>query len=68
MKYSANFPVIITNNNTISLFDTGAIISWMSKPCFDKLHFKPVLVQIHAYKLNGADGSSMGPFRTIHAL
>ena len=37
MKYAANFPVTNNNNNTISPFDTGATISWLSKTCFDKL-------------------------------
>ena len=36
-KYAANFPVTINNNQTISLFDTGATISCMSKACFEKL-------------------------------
>ena len=37
MKYAANFPVTINYNKIISLFDTGATISCMSKSCFDKL-------------------------------
>ena len=37
MKYAVKFPVTINNNNTISLSDTGATISCMSKACFDKL-------------------------------
>ena len=49
MKYDANFPVTINNNNTVSLFDTGATISYMSKACFDKLQPKPALVHIHTH-------------------
>ena len=58
MKYAANFPVIITNNNTISLFDTGAT---MSKACFDNLQPKAALVQTHTYKVNGANCNRFGP-------
>ena len=65
MKYAANFPVTINNNNTISLFHTGATISCMSKACFDKLQPKPTLVQTHAYKVNGANDNSLGPLGTI---
>ena len=61
MKYAVNFPDIINNNNTILLFDTGATISCMSKACFDKLQTKPALVQTHTYKVNGANGNSLGP-------
>ena len=64
MKYSGNFLVTINNNNIISLFDTGATIYCMSIACFDKLQTKSVLVQTHAYKVNGADISSLGPLRT----
>ena len=64
MKYAANFPVTINNNNTISLFDTGGTISCMSKACFDKLQPKPALVQTHGYKVNGAKSNSFGPVRT----
>ena len=53
MKYAANLPVTINNNNTMSLFNTGATISCMLKACFDKLQPKPVLIQTHAYKVNG---------------
>ena len=49
---------------TPPLLDTGATISCMSKACFDKLQPKPALVQTHAYKVNGAYGNSLGPFRT----
>ena len=35
-KFAVNFPVKVNNNKTISLFDTGASISCMSKSCFDK--------------------------------
>ena len=61
MKYAANFPFTINSNNMISLFDTGATISCMSKACFDKLQPKPALVQIHTCKVNGASGNSLGP-------
>ena len=45
------FLLQLRNNNTISLFDTGATISCMSKACFDKLQPKPTLVQTHTYKV-----------------
>ena len=61
MKYATNFPMTINKNNTISLFDTGATISCMSKTCFDKLQPKPILVQTHTYKVNGANGNGLGP-------
>ena len=51
MKYAANIPVTINKNSTISLFDTGATISCMSKARFDKLQPKPALVQAHTYKV-----------------
>ena len=63
MKYAANFPVIINKNNTISLFDTGATISYMSKACFDKLQPKPTLVQTDTFKVSGANGNTLGPIR-----
>ena len=64
MKYAANFPITINNNNTISLFDTGGTVSSMSKACFDKLKPKPALVQTHTYKVNGTNGNSIGLLRT----
>ena len=64
MKYPANFPITINNNSAISLFDTGATISCMSKACFNKLQPKPALVQTHTYKVNGANGNSLGPLGT----
>ena len=64
MKYAANFPVTINNNNTISLFDTGSTISCMLKVCFDKLQPKLVLVQTCAYKVNCANCNSLGPHGT----
>ena len=64
MKYAANFPVTINNNNTISLFDMGDTISCMSKACSDKLKPRPVIIQTHAYKVNDANGNSLGPLRT----
>ena len=63
MEYAPNVPVTINKNNTISLFDTGATISCMSKPCFDKLQPKPTLVQTNTYKVNGANGNTLGPIR-----
>ena len=33
----------------------------MSKACFDKLDPKPALVETHTYKVNGANGNSLGP-------
>ena len=64
MKYVANFPVTINNNDTTSLFDTRAAISCMSNACFDKLQPKPALVQRHTYKINCANDNSLGPLRT----
>ena len=61
MKYAANFPVTINKSNTISLFDTGATISCMSKACFDKLQPKPTLVQKQTYKVNGANSKTLSP-------
>ena len=61
MKYSANFPVIINSNSTVSLFDTGATISCISEACFDKLQSKPNLVQTKTYRVTGASGNSLGP-------
>ena len=36
----------------------------MSKVSFDKLQYKPALVQTHAYKVNGTDGNSLGTTKT----
>ena len=66
MKYAANFPVTINKNNTISLFDIEAIISCMSKVCFNKLQPKLTLVQTNTYKENGADGISLGQIGNDH--
>ena len=44
----------LTRINTISLPETGAIITCMSKGCFDKLEPKPASVQTHICKVNGA--------------
>ena len=63
MKYTANVPVTVNRNNTISLFDTGATISCMSKACFNKLQPKPKLVQTNIYKVNNANRNSLGPIR-----
>ena len=63
MKYAINFPLTTNKNNNISLFDTGATIFCMAKPCFDKLQPKPTLVQTNTYKVNGADGNSLGLIR-----
>ena len=63
-KYAANYPVTINKNNTISLCDTGATISCMPKACFEKLDPKPTLIQKHTYKINGANGNSLGPIGT----
>ena len=60
MKYVANFPVTINHNRTISLFDTGATISCMSKSCFDKLQSLPKLIQTNACRINWANGNSLG--------
>ena len=64
MEYAANFSVTIKNKHTISLFDTGATISCMSKACLEKLQPKLALVQTHAYKVSGANGDSLSPLRT----
>ena len=58
----------MNKNNTISLFDTGATISCMSKVCFDKLEPKPTLIQIYTYKINGANGNSLGPTGTTTCI
>ena len=61
MKYAANFPVTINHTRTISLLNTGATISCMSKSCFEKLHPQPKLVQTSTYRIHCADGNSLGP-------
>ena len=48
----------------MSLSDTGATISCISKACFDKLDPKPALIQTHMYKVNGANGNSLSPIGT----
>ena len=63
MKYAANFPVTINNNNTICQFDTGATISCLSKTCAVKLQSNPALVQMHEYNVNGTNGNSLGALR-----
>ena len=69
MKYVANFPVTISHNRKISLFDTGATISCMSKSHFDKLQPQPQLVKTSAYRVNCADGNGLGPIgMTTHTL
>ena len=49
---------------SVSLFDTGATISCMSKACFGKLDPKPPLTATHTYRVNGVDGNSLGPLGT----
>ena len=61
MKYAANFSITIIQNRTISLFNTGATISCMSKSCFDKLQPHPKLVRTNTYRVNGANENSLGP-------
>ena len=61
MKYATNFPVTIHRNRTISLFDTGTIISCMSKSCFNKLQLQPKLVRTNTCKVNIANWNSLGP-------
>ena len=63
-KYTTHFQVKINKNKTISLFDTDTTISCMSKACFDKLDSKLTLIQTHKYKVNSADGNSLGSFGT----
>ena len=46
------------------LYLTHATMSCMSKAYFDKLDSKLVLIQIHTYKVNGADSNSLGPLGT----
>ena len=58
---AAIFPVTINTNNTISVFDTGATITSMSKGCIDKLQPKPTLVQTNICKVNGANRNGLGP-------
>ena len=60
MKYAMNFPVTINRNNTISLFDTGATISYMSKACLDKLQPKPKLIQTKTYRVSDTDRNTLG--------
>ena len=38
----------------------------MSKAYCDKLQPKPTLIQIHTYKVNGANGNSLGPLEQPH--
>ena len=58
------FSVTVNNKKMISSFDTDAIISCMSKTCFDKLDLKPILTQTQIYKLNGANGNSLSNLGT----
>ena len=53
-------PAEVNNNQTVSLFDTGASISCMSKSCFNKLDPRPPLITKHSYRVNGTDGNSLG--------
>ena len=64
MRHAVNFPVIINLNKTISLFETGATILNMSKSHFDKLKPQPKLVRTNTYRVNGANGNSLGPIET----
>ena len=64
MKYVANVLVAINHNRTISLFDTRATISCLSKSCFDKLQPQPKLVQASTYRVNRADENIVGPIGT----
>ena len=52
----------------MSLFDTDATISCMSKAGFDKLDPKPTLIQTHMYKVNGAKGIVSVPLAQLHVL
>ena len=61
IKYATNFPVTINKNEIISLFDTGDIISCISKECFDKLDPKPASIQTHTYTVYGTNDNSLGP-------
>ena len=63
-KYAANFPVKVHNNQTISLFETGATISCMSETCFEKLDPKPPLITQDTYRGNDADSNSLDPLGT----
>ena len=51
----------LTTIKTISLFDTDATISCMSKTCFVKLDPIPTLAQTQMYKVNGTNGDSLSP-------
>ena len=59
-KYAASFPVKVNNNQTFSLFDTGATVSCLLESCFDKLDPKPLLIIKHPYRVKGTDGNILG--------
>ena len=63
-KNVANFQVKIHNKQMVSLFDIGATISCMSIVCFDNLDLKPHSLTKCIYRVNGADGNSLGPLST----
>ena len=63
-KFADNFPVKVNNNQTVSLFDTGATISYMLKSFFDKLDPKPLAITKHPYRVNSTDSNSLGPLGT----
>ena len=52
----------------LSQLDTGATISCIAKACF-KVQNKPKIVQTNIYKVNSANGNSLGPIgTTMHTL
>ena len=61
-KYAANFPAIVNNNQTVSLFNTGATISCILKSYFDKLYPRPLLITKHPCRVNSTDSNSLGSF------
>ena len=58
------FQLNLQQPNSLSFFDTGATISCMSKAHFDKLDPKPFLTTTCTYRVNGADGNSLGSLGT----
>ena len=60
-RYAANFPVKVNNNQTVSLFDTGPLISCISKSCFEKLDPKSLLIRKNPYRVNSTDGNTLRP-------
>ena len=62
---SVNFPVTISQNRTISLFDKGATTSCMSKLYFNKLQTQPKVVRTITYKVKSSNRNSLSPIWMI---